>query len=294
VVLCYAAYHLAASRLIPSAHWLIAAFPPVLANAIIGQAGLLTAAIFAAALLSIERRPLLAGLLLGCLIIKPQLGIMIPIALLAGRQWRTLAGACLSSAGLLLLSLLLFGIQPFVAMMSIMPLFGSIANEGLTGWHKMASLYAALSLIGVAAQIAWAAHIAAAFLAAVLLYRCWRANCHWQAKGASLAAATTLASPYLYIYDLVILIVPFLWLARNQTLRPWLALLWLIPLVSLVQIMMGDHSVNLLPIVPLVLLWLLWREIFPAHTPSSPSSLPSRSSAARSSDPPICEPSMKI
>ena len=51
-----------------------------------------TAALFGGGLSLLERRPLLAGGLLGLLIYKPQLGLLIPVALLAGRHWRASEG----------------------------------------------------------------------------------------------------------------------------------------------------------------------------------------------------------
>ena len=50
-----------------------------------GQNGFLTAALLGGALHWLDRRPWLAGVLIGCLAYKPQFGVLIPVALLAGR-----------------------------------------------------------------------------------------------------------------------------------------------------------------------------------------------------------------
>ena len=75
-------------------HWLLAslAWPAVLINALGGQIGCWIAAIIGWGLLLLPKRPLIAGLLLSLLIIKPQLAWLIPLALLAGREWRALIG----------------------------------------------------------------------------------------------------------------------------------------------------------------------------------------------------------
>jgi hypothetical protein len=86
-------YLIAARRMFPRSGLLAAAFPPVLVNASIGQNGFLTAAVLIGGTLLLATRPLAAGLLLGCLVLKPQLGLLLPIALLAARQWRAIAGA---------------------------------------------------------------------------------------------------------------------------------------------------------------------------------------------------------
>ena len=60
--------------------------PAVFINAVGGQNGTWTAALFGGGLSLLERRPLLAGGLLGLLSYKLQLGLLIPVALLAGRH----------------------------------------------------------------------------------------------------------------------------------------------------------------------------------------------------------------
>src|SRR5690349_22642070 len=98
--LCTFAFYLfAARRLFPRSGWLAAAFPVAYANAAIGQNGFLTAGIFMAGVSLLSQAPLAAGLVLGCLVIKPQLAILLPLALIAGRRWRTFAGAAVSSIG---------------------------------------------------------------------------------------------------------------------------------------------------------------------------------------------------
>jgi len=68
--------------------WLAIAFPGTLVNLINGQNGFLTLALLGGALLMIERRPILAGVMFGLMSYKPQYGILVPIFLLATRRWR--------------------------------------------------------------------------------------------------------------------------------------------------------------------------------------------------------------
>ena len=63
-------------------------------------------------------REWLAGLVIGLLTIKPQLGVLIPLALIAGRYWRAIAGAVLSSALLAALAYALFGIETWRAFLA--------------------------------------------------------------------------------------------------------------------------------------------------------------------------------
>ena len=95
-----------------------------------------------------------------------------------------------------------------------------------------------------------------------MTWRVWRSDREPAAKAATLAAATALASPYLYLYDALILIVPFLWLATVERYRPWLALLWCLLLVAFGQNWGFNETVNPAPVVPIVLLALAWRQLF--------------------------------
>ncbi len=83
--------------------------PAAMVNISAGQNGFLTSALLVAGLFLLERRPLAAGTLFGLLTFKPHLGLLIPVALLARRQWRAIFAAALSAGLLLGASLVVFG-----------------------------------------------------------------------------------------------------------------------------------------------------------------------------------------
>jgi hypothetical protein len=253
-------YLVTVRRMFPQSGWLAAAFPPVFVNAIIGQNAFITAALFIGGLTLLRSRPFASGLVLGCLILKPQLGLMLPIALLAGRQWRAIAGASLSSAGLLILGLTIFGVDTSRAWIDQMPLYVEIAREGLVGWHKLASVYASARQAGLDSSVALALHGAVAALAGVTVWRVWRSGADPLAKASVLAVATVLASPYIFLYDTVLLIVPFLWLASRGVRPAVLAPLALLPILTVAQTYGFNGPINLNPVVPITLLGLIWRE----------------------------------
>lgn len=257
----FALYFAIAKRLAPEAGWMIAAFPAVLMNAILAQNGFLTAALLIAGLMLLPRRPLVAGLVLGCLVFKPHLGLLLPLAFAAARQWRAFVGAALSATGLLLLGLLMFGLESYSAWLAQAPFYARIVADGLVPWYKMASVYASLRLAGLPSEAAWTVHIVIALAAAGAVWRIWRSDCPMAAKGAALAAATALISPYLYVYDTLILIIPFLWLATVERNRILLAVLWCIPLISFAQSWGLNDTVNLMPVMPMMLLLLIARQL---------------------------------
>ena len=252
----FAVYFVVIRRMFPQSGWLAAAFPPVFINAAIGQNAFVTGAIFIGGMLLLKRRPFAAGLLLGCLVIKPQLGLFLPLALLAARQWRAIAGAAISSLGLLAVGAVVFGPAVTEAWLAQMPLYVNIGRDGLVGWHKMASVYAALRQAGAGLELAFAVHLLVAVAAALLVWRVWRSEAEAPAKAGMLAAATLLASPYVFPYDAVLLVVAFFWLAQRGAPALPLAVLWCLPLLTIAQIASVHGPVNLSPVVPLGLLVL--------------------------------------
>ncbi len=261
-VATFAAYLAAAKRMFPASGWLAAAFPPVLVNAVLGQSAFMIAGLFIGGLLLLPRRPFLAGLLLGCLAVKPQLGLLLPLALLAGGQWRAIAGAAISSTGVLILGAMALGWSATWAWLAQLPLYASIAQEGLVGWHKLASVYASMRQTGMGADTAFTIHVAVALLAAGAVWRVWRQPAiDARAKAAILASGTMLISPYLFLYDALILVVPFLWLGKRQIRPALLSLLWCVPLVTIAQTYGFNGPVNLNPLIALGLLALVYREV---------------------------------
>ena len=255
----YFIYLFSVNRLDRGLAWAAAAFPPVFATAALGQNGFVMAAIYLLGLALLPSRPLIAGLVLGCLILKPQLALMLPVAMLASGQWRTICGAILSSAGVMILGLAVFGQGATTAWLEQLPLYVAIARDGLVGWHKLVSVYAAARQLGLPEILAFAVHGAVALVAATAVWRIWRSTADWPAKIAILSAATMLASPYLYVYDALILIPAFAYLVRRRAPAALVALAWLLPIATMIQVSSGAWPVNIGPLTALLLLWLVWR-----------------------------------
>jgi hypothetical protein len=254
----FAFYLFGARRLMPRSGWLAAAFPAVYANAAIGQNGFLTAGIFMAGLALLTSSPLAAGLVLGCLVIKPQLALLLPIALVAGRQWRAVLGAAASASGIMLLGLVLFGPATTIAWLGEAPLIIKVTGDGLMGWSKLASIYAAAREIGIEEGPAILVHALAALAGAALVWRSWREDGEAGAKIAILAAASMLISPYLFYYDGLFLVPAFFYLADKKERAAILLALWSLPLLVIGQIG-GGELLNLNPFGPILLTALVLR-----------------------------------
>lgn len=204
-----------------------------------GHNGFLTAALLGGGLLMLDRRPLLAGLLLGGLVYKPQFALLIPPLLLAGGHWRAIAGAAASAGLLILATLAMWGWPVWQAFLDTLPMTQEIVIEaGATGWHKIASPFAAIRMWGGPIEAAYAVQALASLLAVAAAL--WIARTSTPAlRAAAACAAALVATPYVLDYDLVVLGVGAAFLfadGRARGFLPWertgVALLWGAPLVA--------------------------------------------------------------
>jgi arabinofuranan 3-O-arabinosyltransferase len=194
---------------------LAAAFPAVLANAVVGQNGFITAALVGGTLLLMERRPVLAGLLLGLLTYKPHLGLLFPVALIAGGHWRVFVIAAVVAMLMAAASWLAFGSECWQAF------FGNIGHteqvflsQGQADWSKLQTAFGLTRTLGGSETLAWTAQAAVALVTAGAVALLWRSDAAPEVKAAALGCGVALATPYLYAYDLVVLAVPLAFLFR--------------------------------------------------------------------------------
>lgn len=213
----FAAYLATIRAILPRPEtWLVAAaFPTVFVNIGHGQNGFLTTALLGGALHQLTVRPWLAGILIGLLAYKPQFGILIPVALVAGGHWRTIGAATLTLAGLVALSYLTFGSGIWHAFAASTTFTQSAVLEaGGIGWEKIQSIFSAVRMWGGSVPLAYAAQaLMAATLAATLAWL-WHGEAAYELKAAALALACLLATPYVLDYDLVVAGLAIAYLAR--------------------------------------------------------------------------------
>ena len=183
----------------------ILAFPPVFINLGHGQNAFLSTALFGWGLALLPRWPWLAGLLMGALVYKPHLGLLIPIALLASRNWRALVGASLSALGIIAASYVLLGEAVWVAYLEYHQLPRLVLEEGVLPWQKMNSAFGAARMLGASVSLAWSIQGLLSLAAATVVWRVWRQPDQYWIKVAILPLAALLAPPLVWDYDAVIL-----------------------------------------------------------------------------------------
>jgi hypothetical protein len=237
-----AAYLAAIRAILPRPETLLiaAAFPAVFINIGHGQNGFLTAALLGGALHWLDRRPWLAGILIGLLAYKPQFGVMIPLALLANQRWSSIAAAIATVAALVAVSLAVLGGGVWHAFTDSMNFTQAIVLEqGGTGWEKIQSAFSAARNWGADVHTAYAIQIALGLALAATLAWLWHSDAAFELKASALATASLLATPYVLDYDLVVLAIAIAFLARHGLARGFrdyeislLAAAWIVPLLS--------------------------------------------------------------
>jgi hypothetical protein len=205
-----------------------------------GQNGFLTALLIGGGLVLLDDRPLLAGLLFGCLIYKPQFGLVLPALMLAGRHWRAISGALISAGLLLALTFVLWGWPVWHAFLESLPQTRSVIIEhGATGFYKIMSPFAAVRMWGAPVGAAYA--VQATFAAGALAAVVWTSLPSKNAplRNATICAAALVATPYVLDYDFVLLLPALAWLYTDGHKRgflPWdatvMAFVWCAPLFA--------------------------------------------------------------
>ena len=242
--------YLLAMRAIVSPHpevasdrlWLLLAlaFPAVFIN--LGQAhnGFLTAALIGAALTQLDRRPLVAGMLIGLLAYKPQFGPLIPLVLIATGRWRVFAAAAATAAVMTIAVTLAFGVDVWSAFLATGKFTRTVVLEqGGTGWYKIQSVFSWVRMWGGGLALAYAAQGAVMLAVAAALIWLWRSPAAFPLKAAGLLIGSLLATPYSLDYDLMLLAPAIAYLALDGFARGFgayektiLAALWIVPLVA--------------------------------------------------------------
>jgi hypothetical protein len=195
---------------------LAAAFPVVFINALIGQNGFLTASLIGGTLVLMPRWPMLSGICLGLLSYKPQYGLLFPLVLIAASQWRVLFAAGVVAVLLAALSWVAFGIESWQAFFHWIPMFSqAFLVEGRAPWGKMQSIFALTRYFGGTEQLAWLLQWIMSGVVALLLALVWRSrSVDFSLKAAALAAGTLLVTPYLFLYDLMVLAIAVAFFVR--------------------------------------------------------------------------------
>jgi hypothetical protein len=191
-----------------------------------------------------DRQEFLAGLAIGCLIFKPQLGLAAAIVFLSIGAWKTVAGAILSASAQLSVGVFYYGTEPFrvwIRTLRNVQAFLPLLEPKVYQTHSLRTFWSML--------VPWPALALSLYILSAVVVLGWTISC-WKRSStvplhlrySTLLLASVLVAPHLTVYDLVILAPALILLAdwlltQVSTVSTWrlgtaLYLVYLLPLVG--------------------------------------------------------------
>lgn len=254
--------------------------PLTLCNIALGQNGLLSAALFISGLRLAPIKPVLAGVLIGCLAYKPMLALLLPLALLLEKRWKTIISAGITVAFLCISPVFLWGPRVWIDYLQLAAPFQGLLLEQGTGLAQLMKLtsFMSMHLLGFSTSAAYQVQIGFALIALGLLITY---GLRRKRKGyfdgldiTILATTTMLILPYTHFYDMTMIAGGLLLASQDNKIReksPLIrtgifGLLWALPIIGLLL------NILSLPITPLILLASLFLLCYytPTNKPPEP------------------------
>jgi len=200
---------------------LAAATPAAFLNTIGGQTGTWTAALFGAGLGLLDRQPVIAGGCFGLLVNKPHLGLLVPLALLAGRRWQAFAAAAVTAAALIAIAAFCFGLDIYSDYLHQLTQLRHLILEGtvVDPWGRMLSVFVAARRLGADVPQAYAVQALFAAVAALAVVAAWFRNASFGVRNALVVLGTCMTTPYLQDYDMVFGALAVAWLWQDTSVR---------------------------------------------------------------------------
>ena len=241
------------------------AFPAFFHSIAWGQTSGLALACFTAGFMLLrDKREFAAGLALGCLIFKPQLGLAAAVVFIVSGRWRLLAGAALSAAAQIGAGIAYYGVDPFCSwlrMMRAVPALLTLFEPRPYQTHCLRTFW---SMLVPWSGAALGLYVVTAIVVLAATITIWKRHESLSLKYSALLLATVLISPHLTVYDLVILSPAILllsdWLISHPSAPEGTGTLtYLVCALPLLGPYMRWTHVQLSVIVMAALLYLIWR-----------------------------------
>jgi hypothetical protein len=284
--LCAALYLAAVWRMLRP-HGALAAAVALIAPATVvallaGQTGLLMGALAVLGLSLLGKRPMVAGMVLGLLTLKPQLAALPCLVLLTGGHLRAGLAATATVAVLVAASLLAFGLPAWSGWLHGLSSFASDLDASGSHQQYGVSIYFTLLALGLDRHLALGLQLLAALLVLWTVSRALRRE-----VGATqqmlVLTGLYLATPYAVVYDLSAFAVVCLMLiaeARDSGFRsgelPVIVAAWFMPLLLILPQLPGT---GLGLVLLLTLFGLLLRRLA-SNAPATASQPPAASPPA--------------
>lgn len=212
--------------------------PASIVNIVSGQNGYLSTVLLCGGLLLLDRRPVIAGILIGLLSYKPQLGILLPFLLIAGGYWRSFIAASVTVLVLIAASFIFPGAEAWRLYLTEVAPHQMVYMQHGTGIYQQMtpSWFMAGRVLDLGLPIAWSLQALATIGALAAILWSQRQKAPAELKTAVALTAVFLATPYGFTYELLIVYVALLLggqcFAPSRNERLVFALVWLFPVFA--------------------------------------------------------------
>ncbi|MGJ5041961.1 MULTISPECIES: glycosyltransferase family 87 protein [unclassified Bradyrhizobium] len=241
------------------------AAPTTLINAITGQNGFLSAALLIGGLRLLACHPIVAGTLLGLLAYKPQFVLLMPVVLLASRNWRAILSAIATTVIVAVVTCA--ALDPWIWLEWIVkfPSYqAQLQANQVSLDHMMPTVIAGLHALGAPPPIGYLVQLLLSCSVVVMVWDAWRRGSTQQAI-ALVAVGSIIATPYAMIYDMPMVAagIAIHWKARSDAGEPIAPLeIGLVIALGACLLAMIGHSVPLAAAILLILLALSIAGVF--------------------------------
>ena len=156
-------------------------------------------------------RPVLAGLAIGSLFYKPQLGLAAGFIFLFAGEWRIVLGAAMGVVVQIAAACVFWGrsivadyVRSLVRWLPQVPANFEASKAHMHSWRAF------FDLLGLPSSVALGAYLVAAAITLTIALRCWRGRGPLAVRYSVLLIATVLVDPHMYWSDLIVLVPAYL------------------------------------------------------------------------------------
>jgi len=214
-----------------------------------------------------DRREFLAGLVLGCLIFKPQLGLAAAAVFVSTGAWKTVLGAALSAAGQLSVGVPYYGVESLRHWVRVLLNVQAVLPLLEPKPYQTHSLRTFWSMLVPWPAFSFSLYVVSTVVVFGLTIGCWQRShaVPLSLRYSTLLLASVLVAPHLTVYDLVILAPAFILLAewligQRVTSSTWWmgTLLYLVYMLPLLGPFTRWTHVQLSVVAMAATLYLIW------------------------------------
>jgi hypothetical protein len=232
-----------------------------------GQTSALALACFTLAYFALRSRCMVsAGLAIGCLIFKPQLGLAAAFVFLLAHEWKVAFGALTAAFAQLSIGWFYYGTSVMQDYLVHLIRVREVLFQLEPRPYQMHSLRSFWAMLVLWPHVAFGLYFATAMAVLAITLFCWKSTAPLSLRFSSVLIATVLVSPHLTVYDLLILAPAFLLLAdsaranSHSSFARWVGpLLYLCYALPLIGPLAHWTYVQLSVPVLAALLWTIFR-----------------------------------